>query len=63
MVAEGMGVRDLGTMGVVLEAFICQHIEYDGLQDVVRDLAGVLWLREILVPLRAPGAVHRVRSP
>jgi uncharacterized protein len=44
MTAERLGLRYLGTVGVVLEAFAHGHIEREGLETVVRDLTTVLWL-------------------
>lgn len=43
-IAEAMGVRYVGTAGILLEAFVSEYLKYDELEEAVRDLSGVLWL-------------------
>lgn len=42
--AEAMGVERLGTAGVLLEAYVKEHIDYDELEEAVRDLGKATWL-------------------
>lgn len=38
------GHRTLGHCGVLLEAYVKEHIDYDELEDAVRDLGKATWL-------------------
>lgn len=42
--AEAVGARYVGTAGALLEAFVRGFFTFDGLEEAVRDLGGVLWL-------------------
>jgi len=44
IVADRLGLRYLGTIGVVLEAFVQAHLEFAELEVVVRDVTAILWL-------------------
>jgi hypothetical protein len=44
VIAEAMGVERVGTVGVLLEAFVKEHITYEELEKSVRDLGKVMWL-------------------
>ncbi|MBI4544490.1 MAG: hypothetical protein HY703_04785 [Gemmatimonadetes bacterium] len=44
IVADRMGLQYLGTVGVILEAYVRRHLDREALEEVVRDLTGVLWL-------------------
>lgn len=42
--AEAMGIERLGTAGVLLEAYVRERIDYDELEEAVRDLGKATWL-------------------
>jgi len=44
MIAESMGLRRLGTVGILLEALRKGHITYIELEERIRDLGKVMWL-------------------
>jgi len=43
-VAEATAVRYMGTAGVLLEAFFCGKLDFDGLEAAINDLSRVIWL-------------------
>lgn len=49
IVAERLGLRYLGTLGVLLEACAAGHLEVEGLEKAVRDVAEILWLSPAVV--------------
>jgi predicted nucleic acid-binding protein len=48
-VAEALGIAYVGTAGVLLEAYLRQHLTLAGLEDVLTDLTKVLWLSPTVV--------------
>jgi predicted nucleic acid-binding protein len=48
-VAEALGIAYIGTAGVLLEAYLRQHLTLAGLEDVLTDLTKVLWLSPTVV--------------
>jgi hypothetical protein len=44
MIAESMGLKRLGTVGIFLEALSKGHMTYSELEEGIRDLGKVLWL-------------------
>jgi predicted nucleic acid-binding protein len=47
--AAALGVRFLGTAGVLLEAFINKQMTHSELEDAIMDLAGIIWLSPTVV--------------
>jgi len=48
-IAEALGIAYIGTAGVLLEAYLRQHLTLDGLEDRLTDLTKVLWLSPTVV--------------
>ena len=48
-VAEALGIAYIGTAGVLLDAYLRQHLTIAGLEDTLADLTKVLWLSPAVV--------------
>ena len=48
-VAVGSGVEHVGTVGVVLQAYLRRHLDLGELETTVRDLGRILWLSPSVV--------------
>ena len=47
--AETLGIAYLGTAGVLLSAYLREHISLEELEEAVRDLSRVMWLSPSVV--------------